>query len=197
MNVAPETIRVNLNNIAKNKQMQRDNKRDFHSYYINKKNNDPEWYNNKIKKISEQQKTPEGKAKRRMIYLKRKKLGLTGYKGLTSSRLRSINKRRNIKSKLKENYTDEDMEYTRKLFQNKCALCGATKNLCFDHWYPLSNGYVLSKTNSVLLCRPCNSKKYNKPPTEHLSENVVKRIEDLLYSHGYTTHDSLSTSSKE
>lgn len=185
MNVASETIRLALNDRAKNLQKLRDKKRDFHSYYINKKNNDHNWYINKIKRISDFQKSPEGKLKSKIIYKNRKKMGKTGYKGITPSRLKHVQHRRAQKQNVKENYNESDMLYTRELFQNKCAVCDSTENICFDHWYPLSKGFPLTRENSVLLCANCNLSKQDKMPIDFFPEYIVNKIENILHhSHG-------------
>ena len=82
--------------------------------------------------------------------------------------------------RLKDNYTYQDKQQTKKLFDNKCAICNSTDDLCIDHWYPYSKGYTLTRTNAVLMCRSCNSKKGNKLPIEFFSEDTVSRIEKIL-----------------
>lgn len=181
LGVAPETIRLTLNKRARKMQIDRDKKRDWHGYYTDKKKNDPEWYKQSCERATKRRHTPEGKERSHKQYLKAKRKGQTGYKGLTAAQLAHIERRRGKKLSLKENYTDEDMAYTRNLFKNKCAICNKTKNLCFDHWYPLSKGFPLSRKNSVLLCRSCNAMKYDRLPHEHFSENIVNRIERLLH----------------
>ena len=69
-------------------------------------------------------------------------------------------------------------------FNNKCFKCGNTKDLSFDHHYPLSFGYGLSDVNAVLLCRSCNSSKGNRPPEIFYTKrelNKLKRIYDIGY----------------
>lgn len=89
-------------------------------------------------------------------------------------------KRRAKRKDVKECYTKEDEKYTRKLFKNKCANCGATENLCIDHHYPLCEGHALTRMNAVLLCTHCNCSKNNKDPQEFYDKPTLKFIEEKL-----------------
>ncbi len=48
----------------------------------------------------------------------------------------------------------------------KCLYCGSTKNLTIDHVIPVSKGGKSSFNNCVTACRPCNSIKGNRTPSE-------------------------------
>ncbi|MEO1476741.1 MAG: HNH endonuclease [Pseudomonadota bacterium] len=48
----------------------------------------------------------------------------------------------------------------------KCAYCGATEDLTFDHVIPRSKGGRTSWTNIVSACSPCNLKKGGRMPKE-------------------------------
>ncbi|MDD4109948.1 MAG: HNH endonuclease [Clostridia bacterium] len=95
---------------------------------------------------------------------------------------RKIN-RRNRKSKIKdlnELYTYDDRKYTFNLFNNKCAYCESENDLHLDHWMPLSKGFILSRSNAVLLCRRCNLRKGNKLPQDFFPNDVFSRIQSKL-----------------
>ena len=59
MNISPETVRLTLDPKAKQQQIERDKNRDFHSYYLNKKTNDPAWYKHIIERTRIKLQTPE------------------------------------------------------------------------------------------------------------------------------------------
>ena len=92
----------------------------------------------------------------------------------------SRRKRRALKLKIEENYTKEDERYTRSLFNNCCANCGSTDNLTIDHHYPLSEGNALTRSNAVVLCGCCNSRKHTKQPQDFYSPEVLQFIEEKL-----------------
>lgn len=95
---------------------------------------------------------------------------------------RKIN-RRNRKSIIKdlnESYTYADKEYTFNLFDNKCACCGCKNNLHLDHWMSLSKGFILSRTNAVVLCQQCNMRKSNILPQDFFTIDVFNRIQEKL-----------------
>ena len=75
-------------------------------------------------------------------------------------------KRRAMKQEIKENYTKDDEEFTRTLFNNECFNCGCKENLVIDHHKPLSKGFPLTRDNAVVLCKSCNSSKGTKSPEE-------------------------------
>ena len=89
-------------------------------------------------------------------------------------------KRRARQQQLQENYTKEDEQYTRTLFNNQCANCGSTDKLCIDHHYPLSKGNALTRENAVVLCRSCNASKHIKSPESFYSPEKLLLIESLL-----------------
>lgn len=97
-------------------------------------------------------------------------------------KLRHVRKRRATRLKLIENYSLMDEQYTRELFDNKCAICGSKENIELDHWKPLSKGYPLTRKNSVLLCKHCNCHKAYKMPEEVFEVKIVKRINKILES---------------
>lgn len=59
--------------------------------------------------------------------------------------------------------TEEEWEFTKKYFNNKCCYCGSTtEELTKDHVKPLKNKGKLSFDNVIPACRSCNSKKKDK-----------------------------------
>lgn len=89
-------------------------------------------------------------------------------------------KRRALQACVSEIYTRTDELFTRALFNNKCANCGSNTQLCIDHHRALSKGYALTRTNAVLLCKNCNSKKGAKMPADFYTPNILARIEQQL-----------------
>jgi len=95
-------------------------------------------------------------------------------------KLKALRKRRALKLNIKESYTTLDEQYTRTLFNNACANCGATENLTIDHHYPLSKGNALTRDNAVVLCRYCNSAKHNTMPEDFYSPETLAIITEKL-----------------
>ena len=86
-------------------------------------------------------------------------------------------RRRAKKQGLKENYTKDDRVYTMNLFNNICFNCGSTDNLEIDHHKCLNDGFPLSRTNAVVLCRSCNASKHTKKPKEFYSKDKILLLE--------------------
>jgi len=82
----------------------------------------------------------------------------------------SAQKRRARLLEVEENFLRTDAEYIAFLFNYSCFNCGGSEVLCYDHTYPLSLGYALTRTNCTLLCRSCNSSKGSKLPEEFYTE---------------------------
>lgn len=93
---------------------------------------------------------------------------------------KAARKRRALKLMVNENYTKEDENYTKKLFKNKCAVCGSNEKLTIDHWLPLSGGNALTRKNAVLMCFKCNLIKSDKLPTQCYEQSLVVKINNLL-----------------
>jgi 5-methylcytosine-specific restriction endonuclease McrA len=71
------------------------------------------------------------------------------------------------------------------IFDYKCFKCGINqedavrkdiRGLVMDHHYPISIGFGLSKSNCVVLCLSCNSKKKNKMPEVFYSSEELMRL---------------------
>ena len=102
------------------------------------------------------------------------------YKNNYDKVVESGRRRRAKKKAVNENYTKEDEQYTRELFENKCANCGSTDNLCIDHHFPLSKGNALTRKNAVVLCTYCNCSKQDKLPEDFYQPDVLAQIEEVL-----------------
>jgi len=102
--------------------------------------------------------------------------------------LRNLRKRRARKLSVTENYTSIDESYTRSLFNNECAICKTKEKLEIDHWYPLSKGYALSRTNAVLLCRTCNAHKHNHLPNTFYDIDTYNRISMIIHNPELNRH---------
>jgi len=85
------------------------------------------------------------------------------------------NRRRN------EWYSKQDEEYTLNLFEHQCAICGSKEDLCFDHWIPYARGGKLTRTNTTILCKRCNTSKKDKLPHDIYPPEVYQRIEEKLH----------------
>lgn len=79
-------------------------------------------------------------------------------------------KRRAKKKAVSENYTKADEQVTYDLFGQKCFRCGATDQLCIDHFLCLEAGHALTIMNAIPLCVPCNSSKGTKDPADYFTE---------------------------
>ena len=85
-------------------------------------------------------------------------------------------KRRELRLGLDESYQEEDILYTFNLFDNKCFKCSSSESLSIDHHIPLSMNEGLSRSNAVILCRSCNSKKRNKHPKAFYTKQELERL---------------------
>jgi len=90
-------------------------------------------------------------------------------------------KRRAMEKEVSEIYTALDEAYTKDLFSHKCYNCGSKDNPHIDHHCSLSSGNALTRTNAVLLCKPCNSSKGAKLPSQFYSPDKLKKLEAMLY----------------
>ena len=88
-------------------------------------------------------------------------------------------RRRARKLGINEKYTKSDELYTRSLFNNKCFNCGSKDNLTIDHNYPLILGNALTRSNAVLLCSSCNSKKKDKTPEDFYNSIQLNNLNKL------------------
>jgi 5-methylcytosine-specific restriction endonuclease McrA len=86
-------------------------------------------------------------------------------------------KRRAKKRAVNESYTKADEQITYQVFGKVCLKCDSTKSLGIDHFYCLNDGYPLTITNAIPLCRRCNSSKGTKSPTDFFTEIEIKEIQ--------------------
>lgn len=59
-------------------------------------------------------------------------------------------------------FTNETKKKVFKRAKGKCEKCGSEKDLEFDHIIPKSKKGNTTYQNCQLLCRKCNTRKYNK-----------------------------------
>ncbi len=57
-------------------------------------------------------------------------------------------------------FTQEDWEYIKGMFDNKCAYCGEEKPLTRDHVFALARGGLHDKFNIAPACINCNAQKH-------------------------------------
>lgn len=153
--------------------------------YMNKKLKDPLFKRQFMNKMYVKYQTdPEYRARRKMQTSVSMKKGRKTNPKYRETYIKNLRKRRALKLLVQENYGPDDEKYTRDLFNHKCAVCRCDDDLQIDHWYPLSKGFALSRTNAVLLCKACNLAKGDKLPTEHYDESVYRSIGSILTQTG-------------
>ena len=80
--------------------------------------------------------------------------------------------RRKNMLKVKRKYKMSDWFDCVKFFDEKCAYCGSTENICQDHIVPISKLGDHVKQNIVPACRKCNSQKSNHNMEEWYSKQA-------------------------
>lgn len=75
---------------------------------------------------------------------------------------RRTQKRRAKKLNLDNNYSALQWEECKKVFDSKCAYCGAECNLTQDHFIAVDNNGEYTRNNIIPSCKSCNSSKNNK-----------------------------------
>lgn len=71
-------------------------------------------------------------------------------------------RRKAKKKKLPHNFTEQDWQYTKEYFNNKCAYCGSNGELTQEHFIPLSKGGEYTINNIIPACRSCNCSKKDR-----------------------------------
>jgi 5-methylcytosine-specific restriction endonuclease McrA len=66
-----------------------------------------------------------------------------------------------------------------RVFDHRCAACGAMGELALDHHQPLRLGFPLLH-NAVPLCKSCNSRKQGLPPQFFYDTKQRRRIARLI-----------------
>lgn len=176
-----ETIRYTLNEDVKRREQERWTERGTKYYHAKYKTNSDKIEAQRIR-ARDYRCTDRAKELAKERYIKDRATGRNRYKKCSDSQRAHVIRRRDRKKNLKENFTKDDVKYTKDLFLNRCAVCGSIESLCLDHWYPLSRGYPLTRENAVILCSTCNSKKSNKLPYQVYSQEVIDSIESKLSS---------------
>ena len=133
------------------------------------------------------------KQTRKMLQLEKAKPARNAKKVKTQEELADIRERRRIYSQsrkwvsraysmnnraLKKYHDDSKvddimLQEIMAAYNNKCAVCGSSENLCFDHIVPMYNGGKNSRDNLQILCRKCNMEKGVKPQEQF---NITKGI---------------------
>jgi 5-methylcytosine-specific restriction endonuclease McrA len=78
--------------------------------------------------------------------------------------------------------TTDEWEKIKKVFNNKCAYCGADAPLAQEHFLALSKGGEYTHNNIIPSCKSCNSSKHTRdffewyPKYEKYSKNREKKI---------------------
>ncbi|WP_342560717.1 HNH endonuclease signature motif containing protein [Psychrobacillus sp. FSL W7-1457] len=91
-----------------------------------------------------------------------------------------------LKKELIANLTAEQWFETFQYFKGRCAYCEIEGYLTQDHFIPLSNMGIYSKSNIIPACEPCNYKKSTKDfdiwykAYDHYSEDREKKILEFL-----------------
>ena len=68
-------------------------------------------------------------------------------------------------------------------FSNKCFKCGSDEDLTLDHHLPFCMDGRLTESNSVVLCRSCNSSKNAKHPTKFYTQKELMALNKIGISH--------------
>lgn len=68
-------------------------------------------------------------------------------------------------------------------FSNKCFKCGSHEDLTLDHHLPFCMDGRLTESNSVVLCRSCNSSKNAKHPTRFYTQKELMALNKIGVSH--------------
>lgn len=95
-------------------------------------------------------------------------------------------KRRSRSSNLDSKLTSKYINYIKKTFNNRCALCGDNHNIHIDHFIPLAWGMDNPiKGNYILLCDKCNSVykrdlNYIDWINKYNDESFYKKLEIIL-----------------
>lgn len=87
------------------------------------------------------------------------------------------------KTEFREIFSSRQKRELLEIFNNKCFNCGSDKMLTVDHHLPFSKGGRLTKSNSVILCRSCNSSKNAKHPALFYTKEQLKELEKMGIRH--------------
>lgn len=89
-------------------------------------------------------------------------------------------RRRTRKTEAGGSYTAAEFKALCELYDNCCVCCGQEKPLTFDHVIPVSKGGSSDISNGQPMCRPCNSKKYNKTTDYRTKPGISRWIQEKL-----------------
>ena len=97
-------------------------------------------------------------------------------------------RRRERKKNLGDGLSTQEVKIVRKVYGNKCFVCGMTqeehfakhhKSLHIDHFHSLSMGHPIALDNVVLLCVHHNDSKGNKDPNDFFTIEQIQEIESI------------------
>lgn len=83
------------------------------------------------------------------------------------------------KTELREIFSLRDKRKALDKFNNSCFICGAKEDLTIDHHLPFALGGRLTESNTVVLCRSCNSKKNAKHPDKFYTKEQLKQLDNM------------------
>jgi len=83
------------------------------------------------------------------------------------NRMRAAKKRGSYYEKILK----KTLKQIKESFNNKCAYCGRSGKLVWDHVYPISKGGPHTVENLLPACEPCNLRKHAKLPLQWFAEN--------------------------
>lgn len=83
------------------------------------------------------------------------------------------------KTELREIFSLRDKRKALDKFNNSCFICGANEDLTIDHHLPFALGGRLTESNTVVLCRSCNSRKNAKHPDKFYTKEQLKQLNNM------------------
>lgn len=111
------------------------------------------------------------------------------WKQENNERYRQLSRRYHIRRREREaglggGLSHKQISFILAFWDRTCAACGKAltekRDLCIDHWLPLSRGHKMCIENAVVLCQACNNGKNARYPGDYFKPGVVRRIEQQL-----------------
>lgn len=92
--------------------------------------------------------------------------------------------RRNNKDKVRKYrikrrcYTtdDFDIDFIKSRDNDKCQICGSTKDIQLEHYIPISKGGINSNINCYLICKKCHIPKGKLDPEDYFDQNAISKL---------------------
>lgn len=196
---AKQYRKQNLDKIKKKSKIFRDNnketiikrkKEDYRKHIVSYKKRSKRWRENNIERdvkskyIRYIEKIEEIKEYNNSYYRNNKdriKKNVSNWIKNNKNKFKAIQaRRRDRKNNLDCDISDVFILVVKKSFDNVCFKCKTKKDLCLDHHFPLSKGFGMNAKNVVLLCKSCNSSKYNKMPCDFYTEDELNNINKIF-----------------